>query len=143
MNNYIRKVTINMETIDEDWPLVEALKQGKTIQYFAAGVWRNYGFETQSNEIDFNLRTQPRRIKPTPTIRPWKPEKVPLGAVIRPKGEPQHLTLLFSVSPNGIQLPDSDSLKMEERNFKYFLDWSEHSLDHGKTWLPCGVKENV
>ena len=67
------------------------------------------------------------RIKPTPILRPWTADEVPLGAWIRFKKTPHDRHLLGWVS-------DQDFRDM-------WLDEREHSTDGGKTWLPCGVVE--
>lgn len=67
------------------------------------------------------------RIKPTPVLRPWTADEVPLGAWMRSKRNPQDRVLIGWVSVQA----DRDS----------WLDEREHSTDGGKTWLPCGVEE--
>ena len=77
------------------------------------------------------------RIKPTPTLRPWTADEVPLGAFIRPK-EGSWRSLILAV--------DSDErINVNCGGFPlgFALENHEHSLDGGKTWLPCGVVEDV
>lgn len=69
------------------------------------------------------------RLKPTPTLRPWKADEVPLGAWIRFKDKPQDRHLLSWVSGQA----DRDM----------WLDEREHSTDGGLNWKPCGVEEVV
>lgn len=60
-----------------------------------------------------------------PKLRPWKAEEVPLGAWQKHKGDDPHKWLIAT----------SQGL---------YDDWLAnclHSIDQGKTWLPCGVKE--
>lgn len=66
---------------------------------------------------------------PDPTYRPWTADEVPLGAWMRFKRNPQDRVLLGWVSVQA----DRDM----------WLDEREHSIDGGKTWLPCGVEEEV
>lgn len=67
------------------------------------------------------------RIKPEPKLRPWTEDEVPLGAWMRFKRNTQDRVLIGWVSVQA----DRD-LWLHER---------EHSIDGGKTWLPCGVEE--
>ena len=67
------------------------------------------------------------RIKPEPKLRPWTADEVPLGAWMRFKRNPQDRVLIGWVSVQA----DRD----------LWLDEREHTIDGGKTWLPCGVEE--
>tara|TARA_R110000868_G_scaffold140771_2_gene356745 strand:- start:824 stop:1198 length:375 start_codon:yes stop_codon:yes gene_type:complete len=67
------------------------------------------------------------RIKPTPVLRPWTADEVPLGMQARNAKYPKTRWLI-------------DRTSSEENR----MDWCknyEHSTDGGKTWLPCGVVE--
>ena len=75
------------------------------------------------------------RIKSTKTLRPWTADEVPLGAFIRPK-QGGWRSLILAV--------DSDErINVNCGGFPlgFALENHEHSLDGGKTWLPCGVVE--
>jgi hypothetical protein len=83
------------------------------------------------------------RLKPQPKLRPWRAEEVPVGALIRkgPLGGAK-TAMILSVSEKG------KLFFIDENQITYnYLDAGimscEHSLDHGKTWLPCGVMEEV
>ena len=67
------------------------------------------------------------RVKPMPKLRPWTADEVPLGAWFRPKDRTWDRTLIAWVSCKADRV--------------LWLDEREHSLDGGKTWLPCGVEE--
>ena len=67
------------------------------------------------------------RIKPTPVLRPWTADEVPLGAWIRYKRALHDRSILAWTSNQA----DRDM----------WLDEREHSIDGGKNWLPCGVME--
>ena len=69
------------------------------------------------------------RIKPTPVLRPWTADEVPLGAWIRCKKTPHDRHLLGWVS--------------DQTDRELWLDEREHSIDGGKNWLPCGVVEEA
>lgn len=68
------------------------------------------------------------QIKPTPVLRPWTADEVPLGAQVRSKSyHPDHRSLI-TTSGNPMHREG-------------LLNGYEHSLDGGKTWKPCGVEE--
>jgi hypothetical protein len=73
--------------------------------------------------------TKMYRIKPTPTLRPWTADEVPLGAWMRKK---QDLTCRWLLS-----MTANDAVR------KDMSECSEHSTDGGVTWLPCGVMEEA
>ena len=69
------------------------------------------------------------RIKPTATLRPWTADEVPLGAWMRFKKVIDDRSILAWTST--------------QRDRDMWLDEREHSIDGGKTWLPCGVVEEA
>lgn len=75
------------------------------------------------------------RIKPTPVLRPWTADEVPLGAWLRSK-EGGWKALIFEVRRDGQMEINNSSITPYSA-----LRYCEHSLDGGKTWLPCGVEE--
>ena len=66
---------------------------------------------------------------PDPTYRPWTADEVPLGAWMRFKKVIDDRSILAWTSNQA----DRDM----------WLDEREHSIDGGKTWLPCGVVEEA
>ena len=78
------------------------------------------------------------RIKPTATLRPWTADEVPIGAILRYKGNNQSIRMLIVCN-------QQTGLCGYKTNFPYdyLLDEMEHSTDSGKTWLPCGVMEEA
>lgn len=121
------------EVLDEPFDLYaelnKAQKEGKVIQSRlkgSDGLWitaRPYW----SSFYEY-------RIKPEPHYRPWKPEEVPVGARIRIK-ETSFYSIIASCADNSVWIPQSGYYLAQTLS----LDKFEHSLDHGKTWLPCGV----
>ena len=69
------------------------------------------------------------RIKPTPVLRPWTSDEVPLGAWMRNITNSEYRWLI-----------NTSSL---DHSRKEWLQQCEHSTDGGKTWLPCGVVEEA
>ena len=78
------------------------------------------------------------RIKPTPKLRPWKVEEVPLDAWFCTKTDTKSYFKLirFNASIGYITNADDDGWPLSA-----MLQDLLHSLDQGKTWLPCGVEE--
>ena len=76
------------------------------------------------------------RIKPTATLRPWTADEVPVGAILRYKGNPRSIRFLIASCLE-------QGLAGYETHWPYqaLLQEMEHSTDGGKTWLPCGVVE--
>jgi hypothetical protein len=67
------------------------------------------------------------RRKPAAKLRPWTADEVPLGAWMR-----------FKLIPSERYLITQSTLSLPLQ--QWFQD-REHSIDGGKTWLPCGVVE--
>jgi hypothetical protein len=83
------------------------------------------------NEYRFRLAPEP----PAKRYRPWTPEEVPVGAQVRYNGNSKSIRMLIVCNNE----PD---LLGESKNWSYvdLLTSMEHSLDNGKTWIPCGVE---
>ena len=120
------------------WPIIKAFGEGNDIQYNSdcAG-WGNI------QEPQFNEAPVSYRIKPEPHLRPWKPEEVPVGALYRNKGQPQAWTSMIITADPFSQFPIKFCWDKElyADSLKAACDCREYSIDHGKTWLPCGVEE--
>ena len=113
-------------------PIIHAWADGKTIQM-------RCGTEDWRDCVDVGL-TQPAsdyRIKPEPNLRPWKPEEVPVGALLQGKGREHGWRAVISYASGNIVKGEGISLTLDS-----VFTWHEHSLDGGKTWLPCGVMED-
>ena len=103
--------------------VMQAFVDGKEVEYpISDGCWAT------TMTPSWNWLYTHFRIKTTPVLRPWTADEVPLGAWGR---NPQY--------PKTRWLIDRTS---SEENRKDWLDTKyEHSIDLGKTWLPCGVVE--
>jgi hypothetical protein len=117
-------------------PLLQAAAQGKTLQcQSSSGEWWDV---TENTEMGFTGDPITWRIKPEQTLRPWKPEEVPVGAVVKMTSQ---RCLIIAVNCND-KVVMADSTKNEVYGYPIdMLIGSAYSLDHGKTWLPCGVLE--
>ena len=82
--------------------------------------------------------TEMYRIKPTPVLRPWTADEVPLGAWIKLKHDDDWKSLILEVDRIGKICVYGGTIFCEAA-----LENHEHSTDGGKTWLPCGVMEET
>jgi len=114
---------MNKEQTIEAIKVMQAFVDGKEVE------WRYRGLEGWDTIIPltWDWRNCEYRIKPTPTLRPWTADEVPLGAWIREKQDVSHRWLIIDTG---------DGLWRQT----WFED-HEHSTDKGVTWHPCGVME--
>lgn len=132
---------MNSQNAKQYLPLIQALAEGKTIQ-----VLEVFNFSPYWKDLDefvFNKSPDNYRIKPEATLRPWRPEEVPVGALYRAKNSTGYCAMITGYSPSNIHSSVEDAGPCDNGwvPFAYCLDTYEHSLDHGKTWQPCGVYE--
>lgn len=121
-------------------PIILAYVEGKTVQFNTTRGWEDY------DDFVFNDKPERYRIKPEPKLRPWKPEEVPVGALIRfKKANFPHHILGRAMITGEIAGWITDSTLPNYGPNKYTLETAfndyEHSVDGGKTWLLCGVSE--
>lgn len=122
--------------------LLTQVVEGKTLQFLnISGDWCDVDADGNYSLIATIDRY---RIKPTePILRPWKPEEVPVGALIRVKVtkylDGLHIQMILYICPCGVTLSARNGHM--ECEIKELASTYEHSSDHGKTWLPCGVME--
>ena len=121
------------EQAKELWPLVKALAEGKEIECNASINPKGWCAATHLETCNFDLKMFRYRIKPEPKYRPWKPEEVPMPCVVRAK-DTDCVQLVLWKHSNHICIGSSD---YTIDYIKLYNEW-EHSLDHGKAWLPCG-----
>jgi len=112
---------VNIEQTKEAIRIMQAYVDGKELQTMYGGVW------CPTNIPRWNWDNTEYRIKPTPTLRPWTADEVPLGAWVLEKANRERRWLITDVHDQEFR---GDLLKLYE-----------HSTDGGKTWLPCGVVE--
>ena len=115
---------MNIEQTKEAIKVMQAFVDGKEVQA------RDVGLERWNAVIipRWNLEDFEYRIKPTPTLRPWTTDEVPLGSIMRTKGLEGRCIII-------------DTETSDDRS--YWLNAREHSIDNGKTWHPCGVMEEA
>jgi hypothetical protein len=113
-------------------PIIQAAAEGKTVQSFDEGIWRDWPLE---EDCWFMSPASLYRVKPEPRLRPWKPEEVPVGALLRLTAKTCDRFLIVGFDLGRIKYGQWHDLPDE------MLRHYEHSLDGGNTWKPCGVEE--
>ena len=103
--------------------VMQAYVDGKELQTMYGGVW------CPINMPRWNWDNTEYRIKPAAKLRPWTADEVPLGAWMRFKKVIDDRSILAWTST--------------QRDRDMWMDEREHSIDGGKTWLPCGVVEEA
>jgi len=114
---------MNIEQTKEAIRVMQAFVDGKKVESMYDGKWASVTVPRWSwDDTQY-------RIKPTPILRPWTSDEVPLGAWIRTLINPANR---WVITYTANELVRSD----------WFSD-HEHSTDGGKTWHPCGVMEEA
>lgn len=86
-----------------------------------------------SNPLRFRLAPEP----PAKKFRPWTPDEVPVGVKMREK----ECCGWFTPTCAGAGEIETVVEGVVERiSLTDLFENHEHSLDNGKTWLPCGVE---
>ena len=93
-----------------------------------------------NEDVAYKFRLAPE--PPAKKWRPWTPEEVPVLAWLRNKQLSQHRSVIIGVTDCGLVLcpfngGDQNDMGTEPKDL---LECQEHSIDNGKTWLPCGVE---
>jgi hypothetical protein len=114
---------MNIEQTKEAIRVMQAFVDGKDVQSMYEGKW------SLVHVPRWNWDDTQYRIKPTPVLRPWTADEVPLGAWLRDKSDKAGRRLLICA--------------YEEEHRIHWLINHEHSTDGGKTWHPCGVMEET
>lgn len=92
-----------------------------------------YPADVFTSDLAFRFRVAPE--PPAKEYRPWTPEEVPVGAQVRYARNHRSIRMLITSN-------------MEPHLLGYGFKWNledlcksmEHSIDNGRTWLPCGVE---
>lgn len=114
-----------------------AYSEGRVVQFRISG---GHNWQ-EANDLAFQFINCEYRIKPTPKLRPWRPEEVPVGAWFKQVGSKQwDQALTYYLSGDTAYLKFY-SISSYDCNCSELHRLYEHSLDHGLTWLPCGVPE--
>mgnify|MGYP003553534047 FL=1 len=81
------------------------------------------------------------RIAPEPKLRPWKPEEVPVGALIKYERTVAVLSYRTKSVFGFVIYLDNGVVDGRGWGYSEVYDLISHSIDGGKTWLPCGIME--
>ena len=94
--------------------------------------------DLDEDRIHYKFRLAPE--PPAKKFRPWKPEEVPVGALVRFGNGKTGNHCWMITGWNAVSFHTSNSVYgpvlFEEAERK----GCQHSLDNGKTWLPCVVE---
>jgi hypothetical protein len=112
---------MNIEQTKEAIKVMQAFVDGKEVEHWYYEMW------VKIHVPRWDWGNTEYRIKPTPAFRPWTADEVPLGMQARNREYPKTRWLIDRTS--------------SEENRKDWCEKYEHSIDGGKTWLPCGVME--
>lgn len=141
------------ERAKELWPVMQAYAEGKTVQYFdeaTTGGWKDCETEPSVGfpQAKFESHHVHRyRIKPTSTLRAWRPEEVPLGAWLKDLDTDfshNPVSLILSVRGAWVHFMHPQTSKMVELTAGNLLSdkrW-QYSTNRGKTWAKCGVEDS-
>ena len=108
---------INKGEIQRLFPILEAIKEGKTIQWNDMGVWCDIDGDDEGFVLDTLIgKTDGYRIKPEPKYRPFKDTKEcwqemqkhqPFGWLISPNGDVN--SLIIFIDNEGIVIGDRNN----------------------------------
>lgn len=96
-----------------------------------------------ASEPNWNWETGDYRVSKSPTLRPWIPREVPVGARYRAVGMIDYCATITGFTPSAVSSSCFNAGEKDNGEIKFaeMLAGYEHSTDHGKTWKPCGVLE--
>ena len=132
---------MRLADIEQYWPMLEAARQGKTIQRFSNDKW--WDCDPHNSSVRFGDDWSKYRIKPEPRLRPWTPQEVPVGAIVHDNAIGDWIAcelITHKDSTGQVELGDGCGGKRWFSPQDLFNLYT-HSTDGGKTWLPCGVAE--
>lgn len=112
---------------NDGWGLIRPLGELKGVAIWECGVFAS------SFPFRFRLAHEP----PAKKWRPWTEDEVPVGVKFRQNGCTGWFTA--TCAGNG-EIETLIEGVDEQVSLKELFDNHVHSLDNGKTWLPCGVE---
>jgi hypothetical protein len=120
-------------------PIISAFAEGKTVQHRTGEhcPWSDH--DTPS----FSAPPENYRIAPEPKPRKWKPEEVPIGALIKgaDRCAPQMPSIILTVNDDDLIYCDKSCTLQKYSLFGASRDLV-YSKDGAVTWHPCGVLES-
>lgn len=134
---------MNQQQAKELLPIITAFAEGKEVQY-NIGTIENPCWNIHK-DLAFNSSIKYYRIKPPepkpPVYREWVEQETPIGALTRFKtksNDSLDCFVILNCDSKGIYFINRAG-NIEHYRYLVLLNNREHSLDNGKTWLPCGV----
>lgn len=121
---------MNQETAKQFLPLVQALADGKTLQYHC--IVNGHDQIRDTNNINFTLDPSRYRVKPDVVRMALGPEDVPPGSVIRRDGL---WHLVTSISNNGVHHGPEGNVSFTFWNSLFLCGWEIKRP--GEDWTPC------
>jgi hypothetical protein len=128
---------MNIEQTKEAIRIMQAFVDGKEVQSMYDGKWASVTIPRWSwDDTQY-------RIKPTPVLRPWTADEVPLDCWLRThQGNNSYKWKPVTIQPLGvITVPVDIGHSLKLHTWEFLSKNCEHSTDKGVTWLPCGVME--
>ena len=112
---------------------IQAWQRGEKIEYLS-GQRDWFGVDDPAWDfchVIYRIAPKPKEKK----LRPWKPEEVPVGAIVQRKDwPPTNWTYIMGVKGWEVRTLDGFC------SFTVLYEVYWHSTDGGKTWKPCGVE---
>lgn len=81
-----------------------------------------------------------------PKFRPWEPEEVAVGSIVREIGYPLRRGIIIGYSQGHDEVITGNANTKHKAygahgfSRAFMLSDYEHSVDGGKTWIPCGLE---
>jgi hypothetical protein len=125
-------------------PVIQAWADGENIQVRSIAdpdVWIDLPMHDEPRGVLFNGDSRSYRIKPEPKLRPWRPEEVPVGALVRTKHGQEFIIMSRDGGwKGGVFINVHNKVTGGWQSFD-IASMHEYSTDCGTTWHPCGVTE--
>jgi hypothetical protein len=128
---------VNIEQTKEAIKVMQAFVDGKELEVREVDEWRRTFIPL------WQWHTNDYRIKPTPTLRPWNADEVPLDCWLRThQGNNRYKWKPVTIQPLGVIIQPADiGYSLTLHTWEFLSKNCEHSTDGGKTWKECGVME--
>lgn len=117
----------------DDWAGIDRVGEDSSCNRYTAIIFDS----TNARSFRFRLAPEP----PAKKWRPWKPEEVPLDAwFMRSNGSRIGFRLAYAHLWSDPETSTVANASGEHHSLAYIFEHWKHSVDGGKTWIPCGVE---
>lgn len=130
-------------TTKEKAELMLSYQPGQEWEYQCLTTSRPFNWNPCKDEPEWNFGSYIYRRKPAPPqrkLRAWRPEEVPVGALMRSLYQEEFIIMGRKGEWEGSVYISAIS-KVRGGWQSFSTEGCEYSLDHGKTWQPCGILE--